>query len=91
MAYDFTFFRDRIVLDNAFTSKLKLDSLPFGTTILIAAREMSVAGTFELHGRNLVLLADRFDGTGGAVRMQGAPDGSAGPPRRKPRRSSQSY
>lgn len=79
MEYSRTFYRDRIVLNNDFKNRTKLDTIPMGTTLLLAAREFSVDGTFVLDGRNLVLLADRFDGSRGAIQVKSLPDGSPGP------------
>lgn len=67
------------MLNNDFKNRIELDTLPIGTTLLLAAREFSVEGTFSLDGRNLVLLADRFDGSHGTIRVQAPPDGTAGP------------
>src|SRR5262249_6881605 len=79
MAYSRTFFRDRIVLNNDLKTRTKLDTLPMGSTLLFAAREVVIDGTLSLDGRNLVLLADRFDGSRGKIQVKALPDGSAGP------------
>jgi hypothetical protein len=81
MTYNWTFFRDQIVLNNDFKTRTKLDTLPMGTTLLLAAREFIVDGVFTLDGRDLVLLADRFDGSQGegAIQVQALADGMSGP------------
>lgn len=66
MTYARTYFRDTVVLDNAFRARLRLDGLPPGD-VLIAAREVTVDGAFDIHDRDLVILADRFDGAGGTI------------------------
>src|SRR5262245_24165737 len=70
MAYARTYFRDTIVLSNAFKIRLRLQGLPPGD-VLIAAREVTVDGAFDLQGRNLVILADRFDGSHGSISVSG--------------------
>ena len=79
MAYSFVFFRDRIVLNNDLKQRIKLDSTPLGSQILLAAREFVVDGPFTLDGRDLVILADRFDGAQGTMALQGLIPGTAGP------------
>src|SRR5205823_5763064 len=53
MTYARTYFRDTIQLNNAFKSRLRLEGLPPGD-VLIAAREVTVDGAFDIQGRNLV-------------------------------------
>jgi len=79
MVYSRTFFRDRIVLNNDFKSRIKLETAPLGTTLLLAAREFSVEGTFVLEGRDLVLLADSFDSSHGVIQVKAPDNGSPGP------------
>ena len=70
MTYARTYFRDTIVLNNAFRSELRLEGLPPGD-VLIAAREVTADGAFDIQGRNLVIVADRFDGSGGSISVDG--------------------
>jgi hypothetical protein len=70
MTYARTYFRDTIQLNNAFKSRLRLDGLPPGD-VLIAAREVTVDGGFDIQGRNLVILADRFNGSRGSISVSG--------------------
>lgn len=79
MDYSFVFLRDRIVLNNDLKARIKLESTPLGTTILLAAREFVVDGPFTLAGRDVVLLADRFDGSQGAIEVIALAPGAAGP------------
>lgn len=58
MTYARTYFRDTIVLNNAFKTRLRLEGLPAGD-VLIAARKVTVDGALDIPGRNLVILADR--------------------------------
>ena len=79
MEYSFVFFRDRIVLNNDLKSRIKLESTPPGSKILLAAREFVVDGPFTLDGRDLVLLADSFDGSQGSIQLKAIDTGASGP------------
>ena len=52
MTYARAYFRDTIKLSNAFKSRLRLEGLPPGD-ILIAAREVTVDGAFDIQGATL--------------------------------------
>jgi hypothetical protein len=73
MSYSRTFFRDRIILNNELKNRLRLDAVPAGGTILFAARELIVEGDVDLRDHPVVLLADRFDGSHGEIRVKGKP------------------
>ena len=77
--YAVTYIRDTINLNNALKTRLKLESTPPGATILLAARNFIVDGPFALKGRNLVLLADRFDGKTGSIELAGLQLADRGP------------
>jgi hypothetical protein len=79
MEYSFVFFRDRIVLNNDLKNRIKLESTPPGSKILLAAREFVVDGPLTLDGRDLVLLADSFDGSQGSIQLKALATGAAGP------------
>src|SRR6266545_1958354 len=70
MTYARTYFRDTIVLNNAIKPRLRLQGLPPGD-VLIAAREVTLDGTFDIQGHNLVILADRVDGSSGSISVGG--------------------
>ena len=79
MSYSRTFFRDRIVLNNNLKNRLQLDSVPSGGKILLAGREFIVDGSVDLRDHPLVLLADRFDSSHGAISVSGRRGGEPGP------------
>lgn len=70
MTYARTHFRERIVLNQLCKDQLRLEGLPPGD-VLIAAREVTADGTFDIQGRNLVIVADRFDGSHGSISVNG--------------------
>jgi hypothetical protein len=78
MTYGQVYYRDRIVLNPSFLTergadnliRLGLERVPKGATLLLAAREIKVEQDFQLNDYNLVLLADRFDGSSGSIKVQ---------------------
>ena len=64
------FIRDRIELDETFPHRSGLDQAPPGSALLIAAREIVLTGDVELDGHDLVLLADRLDGSAGTLTVR---------------------
>jgi hypothetical protein len=79
MEYSVVFLRDRLVLNNELMHRLNLAATPLESTILLAARELIVADPFVLAGRDLVLLADTFDGSAGPLQVQALTPGAPGP------------
>jgi len=74
---DWTYFRDRIVLDEAFATELAAEirfrNLTSGSTLLLAARELRNAPsyTFRLENFHLWFVCDQYDGGGGAIDVGG--------------------
>jgi hypothetical protein len=76
LPYAYTYFRDSLTLDSRFGALLDtaLGQVSTAGAVLIAARELTVAAgfTFTVSGRDLVFLADAFDGSQGAIVVQGS-------------------
>ena len=77
---NYTIYRDSIVLDQNFQTWIK-EKFTQATTLLLAARDFQIAKgfTFELSNCNLVVLADRFDGSKGKIKLT-VKDSSPGQP-----------
>jgi len=77
MDYSLAYCRDRLSLDRGaadlIDAQLSATGVKPGTSILIAGREVTISGTFEISGHDVVLLADRLDGSQGTIVVR-APD-----------------
>ena len=75
MSYAYAYFRDSLILDSRLGALLEtaLAQVSSEGALLIAARQLTVAAgaTFTVRGRDLVLLADEFDGSRGAIAVEG--------------------
>lgn len=87
MKYEWTYMRDRIVIDNDWYAKFrdKINGVAAGSTILFAARVIQIRTNIEFADVDLVFLADEFDGSQGNIKTTVnlvPPDGNAGYPGR---------
>jgi hypothetical protein len=77
MDYALTFCRDTLTLNIGLERELRMRLSQSGAAsalpVLIAARDLRVAGGFQLEGHDLVLLADQLDGSAGHIRVVSGP------------------
>ena len=83
MSMDWTFLRDKVVIDQAFRAELlaeiRFRGLPLGSRLLVAARDVIHAPNYvlRLEGYHLSIFADRYDAAGGGIDLSGS-DGAPG-------------
>lgn len=75
MAYARSYIRDHVRLDAALAQRLTAGTTP--GPVLVAGRMVELVDDVEIHGRDLVLLADRLVDAGGSLHLRG----TTGPPR----------
>src|SRR5215211_1839802 len=81
MNFGWIYARDTILMDEDFQKKideaLRINKVPLGSTILLAARDFKVRDgyTFHLGGYDLMILSDRLDGgANGTIALIGGID-----------------
>jgi hypothetical protein len=74
MATSWMMIRDRLVIDATRAAAIKeyteRNALQRGSTIVIAARSIEIKADLHLDNFDLILVADRFDGANGIIRLR---------------------
>lgn len=70
MAYNRTYFRDNVVVDADFVSRLRLGDVIKGGTVFIGGRNIRITQNITIDDVNIIILADKIEGVGGSIQAR---------------------